>query len=164
MHSFTYHAGSLEDTDRLAAALAKTLPDRTVVALSGTLGAGKTRLVRGLAAAVGVPPDEVVSPTFVLCQEYRGRRTLHHFDAYRLRDEDEFLELGPEEYFESPGITLIEWAERVAGALPRERLEIHIEPSGETARLFTIAARGAGMENIVRSLERELLARSPARQ
>jgi tRNA threonylcarbamoyladenosine biosynthesis protein TsaE len=162
MHSFTYHARSLEDTDRLAAALAEVLPDRTVVALSGTLGAGKTRLVRGLAAAVGVPPDEVVSPTFVLCQEYHGRRTLYHFDAYRLRDEDEFLQLGPEEYFESPGITLIEWAERVAGALPDERLEIYIGPTGETARNFTITGHGPRMELAVHSLEQVLLAPRPA--
>ena len=157
MSSFTYHARSLADTDRLATALADVLPDRSVVALSGTLGAGKTRLVRGLAAAVGVPPDEVVSPTFVLCQEYRGRRTLYHFDAYRLRDENEFLELGPEEYFESPGITLIEWAERVAGCLPDERLEIRIEPAGETSRIFVITGRGPGMETALNSLEQRFV-------
>jgi tRNA threonylcarbamoyladenosine biosynthesis protein TsaE len=156
MRSFTFHALSLDDTDRLAAALADLIPDRTVVALSGTLGAGKTRLVRGLAAAVGVPLDEVVSPTFVLCQEYRGRRTLYHFDAYRLRDEDEFLELGPDEYFDAPGVTLIEWAERVAGCLPRERLEIHIEPAGETNRKFTVTATGPGLERTVESLQERL--------
>jgi tRNA threonylcarbamoyladenosine biosynthesis protein TsaE len=83
MNHFTYRAKSLTETDRLAAALAEALPDGAVVALSGTLGAGKTRLVRGLAAACGVPADEVVSPTFILCQEYRGQRTLYHFDAYR---------------------------------------------------------------------------------
>jgi tRNA threonylcarbamoyladenosine biosynthesis protein TsaE len=156
MHSFTYNANSLADTDRLAAALADVLPDGVVVALGGTLGAGKTRLVRGLAAAIGISPDDVVSPTFVLCQEYRGRRTLYHFDAYRLRDEDEFLELGPEEYFEGPGITLVEWAERVAGCLPDERLEIHIEPTGEVTRTFAIEARGPRIENALEILQQRL--------
>lgn len=156
MNSFTYHAHSVEDTNRLAAALAEVVPDRTVVALHGTLGAGKTQLVRGLAAACGVPTDDVVSPTFVLCQEYRGRRTLYHFDAYRLRDDDEFLELGPEEYYESPGITLIEWAERVAGCLPEERLEIFIEPTGETEREFQITAQGERLASVTQALRTTL--------
>lgn len=161
MSRFTFHAYSLEDTDRLAAALAETLPPGTVVALHGTLGAGKTRLVRGLAAAYGVPADEVVSPTFVLCQEYQGRRTLYHFDAYRLRDEDEFLELGPEEYFESAGITLIEWAERVARGLPEERLEICIEATGETSRAFIIAAADESLAGVVEQLSRRLAKDEP---
>ena len=152
MPSFTFHAESLKDTDRLAAALAEALPDGAVVALHGTLGAGKTRLVRALAAVCGVPAENVVSPTFVLCQEYRGRRTLYHFDAYRIRDDDEFLELGPEEYFESPGITLIEWAERVERCLPEERLEITIEPTGETSREFTITATGAKFDAVIAEL------------
>jgi tRNA threonylcarbamoyladenosine biosynthesis protein TsaE len=156
MNQLIFCAASLEDTDRLAAALAEVLPDGTAVALSGTLGAGKTRLVRGLAAACGTPADEVVSPTFILCQEYRGRRTLYHFDAYRLRDEDEFLELGPEEYFESPGITLIEWAERVAGCLPDERVEIRIEPTGETSRTFVICAVGERFKSVVETLKARL--------
>ncbi|MBW3596107.1 MAG: tRNA (adenosine(37)-N6)-threonylcarbamoyltransferase complex ATPase subunit type 1 TsaE [Planctomycetes bacterium] len=156
MTTFTFRAETLHDTDHLAAALAAALPERAVVALSGTLGAGKTQLVRALAAACGVPAEEVVSPTFVLCQEYRGRRMLYHFDAYRIRDDDEFLELGPEEYFESPGVTLIEWAERVARCLPEDRLEIHIEPTGETSRTFQIAAHGAGMDGVVAEVQRRL--------
>ncbi len=152
MNSFTYYARSVEDTNRLAAALAELIPDGAVVALHGTLGAGKTQLVRGLAAACGIPADDVVSPTFVLCQEYHGRRTLYHFDAYRLRDDDEFLELGPEEYFDSPGVTLIEWAERVADCLPEERLEIHIEPTGETEREFRITAYGERLAQVTQSL------------
>jgi tRNA threonylcarbamoyladenosine biosynthesis protein TsaE len=118
------------------------LPPGTTVALIGTLGAGKTRLVQALAAGCGVPRETVVSPTFVLCQEYHGQRTLYHLDAYRLKDDDEFLELGPEEYFASDGITLIEWADRVLDCLPPQRLEIHIEVVGDTARQFRLAAVG----------------------
>ena len=142
MNEFTFLADNESDTQRLGAALAKVLPPGTTVALIGTLGAGKTRLVQALAAGCGVPPDTVVSPTFVLCQEYHGRRTLYHLDAYRLKDDDEFLELGPEEYFASDGITLIEWADRVLDCLPPQRLEIHIEVVGDTARQFRLAAVG----------------------
>ena len=60
----------------------------------------------------------MVSPTFVLIQEYRGRRTIYHIDAYRLRDDDEFQQLGPDEYFEGDGLVLIEWADRVEAACP----------------------------------------------
>ena len=142
MNEFTFLANNESDTQRLGAALAKVLPPGTTVALIGTLGAGKTRLVQALAAGCGVPRETVVSPTFVLCQEYHGRRTLYHLDAYRLKDDDEFLELGPEEYFASDGITLIEWADRVIDCLPPQRLEIHIEVVGDTARQFRLVAVG----------------------
>jgi tRNA threonylcarbamoyladenosine biosynthesis protein TsaE len=89
-----------------------------------------------------VPPETVVSPTFVLCHEYHGQRSLYHLDAYRLKDDDEFLQLGPEEYFESDGITLIEWADRVLNCLPPQRLEIHIDVVGHTARRFRLVAVG----------------------
>jgi len=131
------------DTERLGAALAATLPPGTVVGLVGTLGAGKTRLVQAVAAALGVPREAVTSPTFVLVNEYRhGRVPLFHFDTYRLKDEDEFLDLGPEEYFDSDGITLVEWADRVAHLLPEERVDIALEVTGDTARRVTISATG----------------------
>src|SRR5262245_16376862 len=113
MPPLIFNSKSEGDTDRLGAALAEALPAGTTVALIGTLGAGKTRLVQAVAAALGIPRDKATSPTFVLVNEYRGRRPVYHFDAYRLRDEDEFLALGAEEYFESEGITFVEWADRV---------------------------------------------------
>ena len=140
MNSFVYHATDESGTAALGAALGELLPDGAIVALCGTLGAGKTRLVQALAAAVGVRPGQAVSPTFVLIQEYHGRRSVYHIDAYRLRDEDEFLDLGPDEYFESAGITLIEWADRVEGALPDERIEIHLTITGKRSRRFEIHA------------------------
>lgn len=140
------------DTEALGVALADALPERAVVALIGTLGAGKTRLVQALAAACGVPRQSVVSPTFVLANEYRGRRTIHHLDAYRLRDEEEFLALGAEEYFTSDAVTLLEWADRVENCLPRDRLEIRIEETGPTARRFEIAAHGPAYEHVINQL------------
>jgi tRNA threonylcarbamoyladenosine biosynthesis protein TsaE len=153
MRHFTYDAPNLEATERLGRALAEVLPPGTTVALCGTLGAGKTRLVQAIAAACGVPREEVVSPTFVLCHEYHGTRDIYHLDAYRLRDDDEFLELGPEEYFASPGLTLIEWADRVIDCLPRERIEIRIEVTGPEARRFSVTAIGKRFEDLVTALD-----------
>jgi tRNA threonylcarbamoyladenosine biosynthesis protein TsaE len=140
MTPFVFTAANEEATERLGAALAAALPGGTVVALNGTLGAGKTRLVQAFAAAHGVARDAATSPTFVLVNEYRGRLPIYHIDAYRIRDDDEFIELGVEEFFESDGVTLIEWADRVARCLPGERVEIACEAVGETARRFTLHA------------------------
>ncbi len=159
MNSFSFTAENEDDTRRFGAALAAALPDGATVALCGTLGAGKTRLVQAVAAACGVNRSEVVSPTFVLCREYHGERTIYHLDAYRIRDEDEFMELGPEEFFESDGITLVEWADRVIDCLPCERVEVHIEVTGRTARRFEVRAVGrryrAVADEIARRLESE---------
>ena len=145
MSRLLFVAQDLSDTDRLGATLAQVLPASSVVSLVGTLGAGKTYLVQALASALGVARESVVSPTFVLCQEYQGSKKIVHVDAYRLRDEDEFLELGPQEWFESDGLTLIEWADRIESCLPVERLEIRIEVLPADARQFEMRAIGESM-------------------
>jgi tRNA threonylcarbamoyladenosine biosynthesis protein TsaE len=142
MSTFVFDAAGEADTDRLGAALAAALPQGTTIALCGTLGSGKTRLVQAIAAACGVPREEVLSPTFVLCQRYEGNRTIYHLDAYRLKDADEFRELGPEEFFESGGLTIIEWADKLPECLPDDRLEIDIDVTGPTSRRFVV--RGIG--------------------
>lgn len=154
MDRWEYQSADERATDALGAALAELLPDGAVVALCGTLGAGKTRLVQAIAAACGVDRRDVASPTFVLAHEYRGRRTLYHLDAYRLRSEAEFLALGPEEYFDNKAVTLVEWADRVAACLPRDHLEVRIEVTGETSRQVELIAHGEGFA--------EVLARLPA--
>jgi tRNA threonylcarbamoyladenosine biosynthesis protein TsaE len=149
VQTLEFTAEDVAHTERLGRALAATLLPGTVIALIGTLGAGKTRLVQAVAAALGVPAGEATSPTFVLVNEYRGRLPIYHIDAYRLRDEDEFRELGPEEYFDSAGVTFIEWADRVEDCLPPERLEIHCEATGETARQFTLRGTSPQMGAIL---------------
>jgi len=156
MKSLVYEAKDEQATAALGRALAEVLPPGTTVALYGTLGAGKTRLVQAVAEGLGVDRNQVVSPTFVLIQEYQGRRPLFHLDAYRLRDEDEFLELGPDEYFESEGITLVEWADRVVDCLPAEHVNIHVEVTGSHARRFTISATGASCGEVPRRLSERL--------
>lgn len=133
---------SLAETDALGRAVERVLEDGCVISLLGTLGAGKTRFVQAVASAGGVPEEDVTSPTFVLIQEYKsGRRPIFHFDAYRLKDDDEFLELGPEEYFDGGGLTFIEWADRVERCLPRDYVEIHIFQTGEESRRFEFRRR-----------------------
>jgi tRNA threonylcarbamoyladenosine biosynthesis protein TsaE len=154
---FTFTAHSEEDTRRLGAALAAALPAGTVVALIGPLGAGKTRLVQAIAEALGVPKQAVTSPTFVLVNEYTsGRLPVFHFDTYRLKDEDEFLALGPDEYFGAGGITLIEWADRVADLLPAERLEIIIEVGPNESRRFTVRGTTPGMNLLVAQIKSDV--------
>ena len=156
MNELVFNAADEAATDRFGAALAAALPPGTTVALCGTLGAGKTRLVQAIAAACGVPRDEVVSPTFVLCQQYRGSRTINHLDAYRVRDEDEFRELGIEELLESDAVTIIEWADRVAAVLPDEHLQIEIEVIGPTARRFVIRPSGPDTSPILAAISSQL--------
>ncbi len=152
MRTFVFESRDEAATAALGQTLAKLLPSGTTVALDGPLGAGKTRLVQAIAAAVGVQPGTAVSPTFVLVQEYHGTRDVIHIDAYRVRDGDEFLSLGVEEYFESAALVVIEWADRVAACLPRERLHVQITETGESSRRFTISAAGEQLSAVVDAL------------
>ena len=142
-----------QDTERLGAALADVLPPGTVVALIGTLGAGKTRLVQAVATALGVPVGGVTSPTFVLVNEYRqGRVPVFHFDTYRLKDDDEFLALGPDEYFDSDGLSFVEWADRVEHLLPEERVEIELEVTGDTSRRVTLIGTSDKLDRVIEQI------------
>ncbi|HEV3138656.1 MAG TPA: tRNA (adenosine(37)-N6)-threonylcarbamoyltransferase complex ATPase subunit type 1 TsaE [Pirellulales bacterium] len=155
---FTYRADDEAATERLGYVLAEMLDEGTVVALDGPLGSGKTRLVQAIAAASGVDRRDVVSPTFVLMHEYQGRRAVIHLDAYRLRDADEFLQLGVEEAFAGPNLVFIEWAGRVANCLPSERIEITISVLPDDARQFDVVATGAQYAPLVEQLQRRLSA------
>jgi tRNA threonylcarbamoyladenosine biosynthesis protein TsaE len=151
--SWMFSASSEDATAQLGAALADVLTAGTTVALIGTLGAGKTRLVRAVAEAAGVERGQVNSPTFVLVQEYEGKWPIYHFDTYRLhRDLDEFLALGAEEYLASDGVCFVEWADRVAEILPQDRLNVEIRVTGETARDFVFTATGPRCEAMLERL------------
>lgn len=139
-------------TAALGAALAAALEPPTVIALRGTLGAGKTRFARALAGGLGVEETQVSSPTFVLLHEYAGVFPVYHFDAYRIQSEEEFWQLGADEYFGecfaedfSPagqGVAIVEWADRVAGCLPAAYLDIEIVVVDESMRRFKLTAHG----------------------
>jgi tRNA threonylcarbamoyladenosine biosynthesis protein TsaE len=98
----------------------------TVVALTGPLGAGKTQLAKGIADGLEVR-SVVNSPTFILMNEHVGRLRLFHVDAYRLSDPEEAVAAGLLDDRQARGVTVIEWADRLDGWLPAERLEIHLD-------------------------------------
>ena len=150
----TFEAPDLSTTDYLGHLLAEHLPDGSVAALIGTLGAGKTRLVQAIAQHTGIAEGTVSSPTFVLIHEYtEGNRPIYHFDAYRLESVEDFQRLNPDDYFEGSGLTLIEWADKFPQILPAGHLEIRIEPVSESVRCFHLIGHGIEYERIVAKIE-----------
>lgn len=145
-----------EETVEFGRQLAAVLEGGTAVALIGDLGAGKTRLVQAIAAGMGLPIESVTSPTFTLVQEYLGPIPLRHCDTYRLRNPDEFLDLGLDELFAPDGIALIEWADRVLHLMPRDMLRIEIRILSPIAREFTISATGRLSRGILVKLQSRL--------
>ncbi|MDR1571500.1 MAG: tRNA (adenosine(37)-N6)-threonylcarbamoyltransferase complex ATPase subunit type 1 TsaE [Clostridiales Family XIII bacterium] len=126
------HVKTLRETREFGLWLADLARAGMVIGLVGGLGMGKTTLVRAIAEGLGAE-GPVTSPSFALIHEYGGGRLpLYHFDVYRLGGSDEMRGLGFEEYFYGGGLTVVEWADRVAGFLPPDALVIRIEcPSGD---------------------------------
>lgn len=129
-------SGSPEETFRAARLLAGCIGARgLVLALSGPLGAGKTAFVKGLAAGLGIDPAVVSSPTFVIANQYAGAgdQRLAHVDLYRVQSEAELESAGFLDLLEPGTVVAVEWAERLPGALPAERVELRIERPGSVA-------------------------------
>ncbi len=135
------------ETDRAGELLAACLKPGDVVALAGDLGAGKTRLVQGLAHAFGVQ-GAVTSPTFNILLVYHGVLPLYHFDLYRLEHEGQLEDVGFYESLESDGVCLIEWGDRFPDALPEDHLLVTIERDGEMRRVFTLHPGGARSQEL----------------
>lgn len=132
-------------TRELGARLADGLHPGSVVALQGELGTGKTCMIQGICAALGVR-EYVTSPTFILINEYHGYLSgqpieVYHFDLYRLRWSAELEELGADEYFYGQGICLVEWPERAGDFLPPHRVDVTLEHSGTSRRTITVRNR-----------------------
>ena len=139
-----------QETQALGGKLLCALPLPSFVALYGDLGAGKTALVRGMGEQAGT--REVRSPTFTIVHEYETKPALIHFDAYRLGDAEELFAIGFEEYLAQEAILVMEWAERVPEALPKERLEIYLRGSGDEPRTIEFRPIGTKYERVVRAL------------
>jgi len=123
-----------KETREFGLALAKELKPGAIVALVGDLGTGKTTLTRYIAEGLGIL-EPIQSPTFTIIREHRtGRLPLFHFDVYRLEGPEDLFELGYEDYFFGQGVTIVEWADKVADLMPEDTLWIHInykEQSGK---------------------------------
>lgn len=143
MSSLQIHLPDLAATEALGRRLGPLLFPGAVVALVGTLGAGKTHFTRAVAEGLGVRnPAAVTSPTFTLVHEYPARLPIYHFDTYRLNSTDEFVALGTDEYFHGEGVCLVEWADRVPGALPLERLELRFRVLSDREREVQVLPHG----------------------
>ncbi len=125
----------------------------TVLALIGELGAGKTQLAKGVAEGLGVR-SVVNSPTFVLMNEHVGRLRLYHIDAYRLEEPEEAAAAGLLDEREADGVAVIEWADRLSGWLPADRLELFLAPgAGPDDRIIEWHALGDAHRRLATSLE-----------
>lgn len=128
-------------TRRLGTRLAAMLSPGDVVALVGDLGTGKTRWVQGVCQGLEVS-DPVISPTFTLVNEYRGRWPIYHIDLYRITNPSELFTFGLEDYLYGSGISLIEWADRAGSFLPDSYLTIELYHLEETKRRVVLRPYG----------------------
>jgi tRNA threonylcarbamoyladenosine biosynthesis protein TsaE len=144
-------------TRRLGVRLGELLEPGDVVALLGDLGAGKTQLIRGACEGAGVAPHEVASPSFAIVAQYRGRLPVFHADLYRVADEDELHATGFFDLVGGPGAVLVEWADRVPGALPAERLDLRLSHDDARPSVRHLEAIATGARHV--ALARTLLGR-----
>lgn len=138
---------SAAETLELGRALGRELLAGDVVALCGDLGSGKTVFVRGIAEGVGADPDEVRSPTFTLCHSYFGRLILHHFDLYRLEEQEELFQLGFDEYLDpEDAVTAVEWGDKFSMFMPNDALWVRFDMHGPQERQvsFHVGEGGRG--------------------
>lgn len=153
---FSIITTSEEQTVHVGEMLGQLLGPGDVVCLYGDLGAGKTSLSFGIAMGLEVVEEYIPSPTFTLINEYRGRVPFYHIDLYRLKEPSELDEIGFDEYIDSAGVTVIEWAERVEEDLPRERLNIYLSFVSENSRELGFFAEGGRYEMLLSELKRRL--------
>ena len=138
-----------KETQDLAYKLGQIVEANTLITLSGDLGAGKTTFTQGLARGLGIE-KKVTSPTFTIMKEYKGRLPLYHIDAYRL--ENITQDLGFDEYIESDGVCVIEWANFIEYVLPDELLNIEFTINDDDSRTLKMQGYGDRYEEVIAEL------------
>lgn len=135
MLTFTSH--SADETIALGEKIGNLLKKGDVIAMQGTLAAGKTTITKGIAKALGVT-DTITSPTFCLISEYSGKMPLYHMDVYRLEGGEDFVNLGTDDMIYGDGVSLIEWSEKIIDELPKKTIILKIEPQEDGSRIITL--------------------------
>ncbi|MBQ1611233.1 MAG: tRNA (adenosine(37)-N6)-threonylcarbamoyltransferase complex ATPase subunit type 1 TsaE [Muribaculaceae bacterium] len=132
---------SLEDLEMAAYKFMTEMDDFTVFAFYGQMGAGKTTFINELCRQLGVETDTTNSPSFAIINEYRSDTTaelIYHFDCYRLENEQEAVDIGAEDYFDSGAVCLIEWPERIEGLLPDDTVRVDLTVNDDETRLLKV--------------------------
>ena len=138
---------SIEDTMELAENIESEKFPGMIICLDGELGSGKTVFVKGFAKSLGID-ENITSPTFNIVKEYNlGEMPLYHMDVYRLESDDESI--GFNDYFNSEGISIIEWSELIEDILPDERLDIKFKVIDENTRIIKLTPHGQKYDDIV---------------
>jgi tRNA threonylcarbamoyladenosine biosynthesis protein TsaE len=153
---FSVITSSEAQTEDLGRILGALLEPGDLVCLYGDLGAGKTHFSYGIAKGLEVTEDYVPSPTFAFVNEYRGRIPFYHIDLYRLQEPSELEGIGFEEYLDSDGATVIEWAERAESELPGEALNVYLSPVSENSREIGFFAEGARYEKLLEAVKKAM--------
>lgn len=154
--TFQWCSLNQEETIKLGQKLGEVLEPGSIIALIGDLGTGKTTFAKGVMQGLGgSDDDEVTSPSFILVNQYQGRLPVYHLDLYRLQEERELADLGWEEFAFSPGITLIEWAEKIIPFLPPEFIEVNFQWVDQKSRELTFVGHGEQGRRIINLLKRK---------
>lgn len=133
----TFNTTSAEETVELGKKIGSFLKKGDIIAMQGTLGAGKTTITKGIAQALGIN-ETITSPTFCLISEYEGKMPLYHMDVYRLDGAEDFANLGTEDMLYGEGVSIIEWSEKIMEELPHKTIILKLEPHDDGARTITI--------------------------
>ncbi len=129
------------ETHELGRALGQNLTGGDLVLLDGPLGVGKTVFARGVAAGLGIPQEQVCSPSFTLVQEYSGgRERMYHVDLYRIEAVEEVGTLGIEDLIESNSVVVVEWGDRLPLAYRRQAVTVRFHDIGEASRQIELLA------------------------
>jgi tRNA threonylcarbamoyladenosine biosynthesis protein TsaE len=153
---FSVITSSTEQTEDLGRILGGLLEAGDLVCLYGDLGAGKTHFSFGIAQGLEVKEQYITSPTFTFVNEYQGRIPFYHIDLYRLQEPSQLESIGFEEYIDSDGATVIEWAERADEELPGEMLSVYLSHVSENDREVGFFAEGERYEKLLQDLKTHL--------
>ncbi|MBR4179611.1 MAG: tRNA (adenosine(37)-N6)-threonylcarbamoyltransferase complex ATPase subunit type 1 TsaE [Treponema sp.] len=133
----TFHTKTEQETIALGEKIGRLLKKGDIIAMQGTLAAGKTTITKGIARALEIT-DTITSPTFCLISEYYGRMPLYHFDVYRLEGTEDFINLGADDMLYGDGVSIIEWSEKIMDELPSRTIILRLTPQEDGSRIIEI--------------------------